>query len=85
MEMSHREAVDLSVILQEMCAPPMVLAVRDGGHEDFVRPARRRLEECLTAHWRENGCTFDGGRDGMTFPDTCEAARGVMTGSDRVA
>ena len=72
MEMSHREAVDLSVILQEMCAPPMVLAVRDGGHEDFVRPARRRLEECLLAHWRENGCTF---------PDTCEEARGVAAGT----
>lgn len=77
MQMTHREAIDLSVILSEILGVPGIWkVVRDGGHEDLVREASRSLKDGLLAHWRENGCTFDGGRDGMNFPETCEAARG---------
>ena len=76
MRMTHREAIDLSVILQEILGVPAIRrAIREGGHEDLTLAAGRRLEGCVAAHWQENGCTFDTGRDGMTFPDTCEAAR----------
>jgi hypothetical protein len=75
MQMTHREAVALSVILQEFGAPSVWQAVCGGGHEGIILGAKRRLEDCLSAHWQENGCSFDAGRDGMQFPDACEAAR----------
>jgi len=74
--MTHREAVDLSAVLHEMLGVPGIWrAVCEGGHEDLIRGAAQRLTDCVSAHWEENGCTFNGGRDGMTFPETCEAAR----------
>lgn len=75
MKMTHREAVDLSSILMEFGAPPVWRGVQAGGHEDLVLPQIRRLTECVADHWKENGCTFDAGRDGMTFPGTCDAAQ----------
>ncbi len=75
MQMTHREAVDLAAILMEFGAPPVWQGVCAGRHEDIVQPRLKRLTDCVAAHWRENGCSFDAGRDGMIFPDTCDAAQ----------
>ena len=78
MQMTHREAIDLSTVLQEILGVPAIWrAIREGGHKDLILGSARRLEDCLVAHWKENGCSFDAGRNGMTFPDTCEAARRI--------
>ena len=78
MQMTHPEAIDLSTILQEILGVPAVWqAIRAGGHEDLVLGAGRRLQGCVADHWRENGCSFDAGRDGMHFPEACEAAQRV--------
>lgn len=74
--MSHQEAIDLSVVLQEVLGVPSIWKViREGGHEDLILQAAGRLKSSLAAHWEENGCSFDQGRDGMIFPETCDAAR----------
>lgn len=73
MQMTHREAIDLSVVLTEVMAHWNV--VEDTGHGDLARPSAERLLESLGAHWEENGCSFDAGRDGMTFPEACQDAQ----------
>jgi hypothetical protein len=60
MEMNRQEAEDMTWVLSTVLGHHLVVAaIREAGAGDKVFAAAKRLERCLSDHWKRTGDSFD--------------------------